>query len=228
MATIPTSVLLAGGVLGPIVFVAVFTVLGAMTPGYDPMRQFVSLLSLSDLGWVQTASFLASGLLIVGAAAGLRRVLRAGTGSRWAPVAVGLAGLGLLIAGIFPTDPVQGYPPGTPLEMPSAASWHAGLHVFGALLFFAGLPLGAIVLARRFASNGERGWAVSSAASGLVMLVANAVTSAAPGTVGIVPDVAGLLQRVSIVSGLAWLALLSLRLLRELAEPGEADAPARF
>ena len=75
-----TRTLLIGGVVGPLLFVVVFTVLGAGRPGYDPMRQFVSLLMLSDGGWVQVASFLVTGVLILGSAVGLRRALTPGPG----------------------------------------------------------------------------------------------------------------------------------------------------
>ena len=209
-----TRALLAGGVVGPVLFVLVFTVLGAISPGYDPMRQFVSLLSLSDWGWLQVASFLLTGLLVVASAVGLRRVLNNGIGCRLAPIGVGLAGLGLIVAGIFSTDPLQGYPPGTPLGLPLTASWHAVLHLLGALLFFGGLPFASIVLARRFRSGGELGWAIYSLVSGIGMFLFNVVTSASPGTVGTFPEVAGLFQRISIVLGLGWLAMVSLRWLR--------------
>ncbi len=220
-----TRALLAGGIVGPVVFVAVFSILGAARPGYDPMRMFVSLLSLSDGGSAQVASFLACGLLIIAAALGVRRVVPSGIGSRWAVLAVGLAGLGFVLAGIFPTDPVQGYPPGTPLEMPSTASWHAVGHLGGALLFFTGLPIAAIILARRFAAAGDIGWAAYSLASGVGVVLFNAITTASPGSVGMVPDVAGLLQRISIILGLGWLAILSARLIRQVPHASEAGGP---
>jgi hypothetical protein len=59
------------------------------------------------------------------------------------------------------------------------------------------------------------------------MFVINASTGASPGTAGMFPDVAGLLQRIAIVLGLAWLALVSLQFIRELTvklESGEAEA----
>ena len=65
MGRIPTTLLLAGGVAGPILFTLAFIVLGAIRPGYAPMRQFVSLLSLSDDGWTMTLTFLASGCLVI-------------------------------------------------------------------------------------------------------------------------------------------------------------------
>jgi hypothetical protein len=214
MGRIPTRVLLAGGVAGPILFIGAFTVLGATRRDYDPMRQFVSLLSLSDDGWPMTLTFLASGILVIAAAIGMRRVLHFGPGCRWIPVLVGLTGAGLVVAGLFPADPIQGYPPGAPLVMPASASAHAVIHLLGALLIFVLLPAAGLVAARRFAVDDRPAWAAYSAASAIVMLVANAVTSASPGSPGMFPDVAGLLQRVSLVAGFIWLAAFSRSLLR--------------
>lgn len=88
------------------------------------------------------------------------------------------------------------------------------------------MPFGSIVLARRFAAVGAVGWAIYSAVSGIGMFLINAATGASPGTAGMFPDVAGLLQRISIVLGLAWLALLFLDLRRELTVATEAaEAP---
>jgi hypothetical protein len=70
-----TRALLTGGIVGPALFVVVFVVAGATRADYDPMRQFVSLLMLSDGGWVLVVSFVITGLLILGAAVGFRRVL---------------------------------------------------------------------------------------------------------------------------------------------------------
>jgi hypothetical protein len=217
-----TRALLTGGIVGPALFVVVFVVAGATRADYDPMRQFVSLLMLSDGGWVLIVSFVITGLLILGAAVGFRRVLWPGIGARWAPIGIGLAGIGFIVAGIFPTDALQGYPSGTPPGFPLTASWHAALHVTGALLFFGGLPLAAIVLARRFAAAGEPALAGYSLVSGLGMFLFNIVTSGSPGSAGFVPDIAGLLQRISIVLGLAWLAVVSLRLRRDVAQETRA------
>jgi hypothetical membrane protein len=219
MARVPATLLLAGGVAGPILFTLAFTVLGAIRPGYAPMRQFVSLLSLSDDGWTMALTFLASGCLVIAGAVGIRRALRTGPGCRWIPRLTGLAGIGLVLAGIFPTDPLQGYPPGAATVMPSTASPHAAIHLFGALLIFLLLPIATFVAARRFVAEGQSAWAAYSVASGFVMLVANAVTSASPGTAGMFPDIAGLLQRVSLIAGFGWLAAFCQLLFRARPMP---------
>jgi hypothetical protein len=203
----------AAGVIGPILFVAGFTWLGATRAGYDPMRHFVSLLSLTEDGWPQTVSFIVSGLLLVAAAAGLRAALVDGPGCRVIPTAVAISGGALIVAGLVPTDPVQGYPPGTPLEMPVTASPAAIVHVTAALFLFAALALAALVGARRFQSRRRSIWAVYSLLTGIVVLAANAATTTAPGAISPVAAIAGLLQRVALIAGLGWIAAFSLRTL---------------
>ena len=107
--------LLAGGIIGPLLFILVFLIAGAARPGYDPMRQPVSSLSIGPRGWVQMGSFILTGALIFAFAVGLRRILRGPGGSFWGPALLMLVGLGLFGAGFFVTDPMNGYPPGTPL-----------------------------------------------------------------------------------------------------------------
>jgi hypothetical membrane protein len=204
-----TRWLLTGGVIGPVLFVAVFVAEGWTRAGYDPMRVFVSLLSLSDQGWQQVASFVVSGLLMLAGAVGLGRVLVDGPGCRWVPRLIGLAGVGLILAGIFVTDPAQGYPPGAPLGMPASPSWHGVVHQMASAFVFIGLPIAMLVLARRFRGEGSR-WALYcwvSAVGVLVFLFAGlAFTS-----------VAGLLQRVAILLALGWVAQVMWRFRREVS-----------
>ncbi len=209
------SALLAG-VIGPVIFVAVFLVGGATRNGYDPLRLAVSYLSLGDGGSIQVASFVVSGLLIIWFAVGLRRLLGdadAG-GATSVPVAVGTAGTGLAIAGLFPTVPAFGFPPGTPDGFPANPPTLAYLHLLGAILFFGGMAAACLAFARAARSHGSATWAAYSIVSAVVVVAMFAASSADPKGHPFVPDVAGLLQRLSIVAGLAWMVLLAVRLLR--------------
>jgi hypothetical membrane protein len=98
-----TRSLLACGVIGPPLFVLVFLIEGATRPGYNPWRNWVSELSLGELGLMQIANFVVFGLLALGFAIGLRQVLRIGRGSLWGPILVAAFGLCLILAGIFVT-----------------------------------------------------------------------------------------------------------------------------
>ena len=62
------------------------------------------------MGWVQIANFVGSGLLMLGFAVGLRRVLRSSRGGTWEPLLIGLYGCGLIVAGLFVPVPGMGLP----------------------------------------------------------------------------------------------------------------------
>jgi hypothetical membrane protein len=211
-ATRGSSWLLFGGLFGPVLFTLVYLIEGATRSGYDPWRQAISALSLSDQGWMQIANFLVSGLLILGFAAGLRQVWSRGRGATWGPLLLAVVGAGLIVAGVFVTDPGLGYPPGTPPGPAATTTLHGTIHfIGGAISVFAGLPAACLVLARRFAGDPAwRGWALYSVGTAVLMVgcfVAFAVTAAGSGP-------SGLFERLSLSLGLAWVTLLAIRLLR--------------
>jgi len=52
------------GILAPVIFVGVFTVEGGLRNGYDPMKMYISALSLGNRGWIQISNFIVLGLLL--------------------------------------------------------------------------------------------------------------------------------------------------------------------
>ncbi|KAA9373687.1 DUF998 domain-containing protein [Microbispora cellulosiformans] len=113
-AMIDRLLLTCGLVAGPL-FTAAYLTEGALRPHYRSLRHPVSSLAIGDRGWIQTVNFLVGGLLSLAFAVGL---WRAGP-SHWGASLVGGWAIGLLCAGIFRTDPVSGYPPGTPRPAPA-------------------------------------------------------------------------------------------------------------
>jgi hypothetical protein len=176
-----TRTLLACAVVAGPLYEVVFLVQAFTRPGFNLARHTGSLLSLGDLGWVQIANFVVTGLLLVAGAVGLRRALRGGQGGTWAPLLIGLFGASFVAAGVFTPDPMDGFPPGTPPGPPAGLSWHAGLHFLAGGVGFLALPAACLVLARRFAALGQRGWAAWSAATGVLVLVSFAAVGAAAG-----------------------------------------------
>jgi hypothetical protein len=214
-----TEFLLLCGVIGPPLFFAVLLIEGATRPGYSAWRVAGSYLALSNQGWEQIANFIVCGLLCIAFAVGLRRIWRTGRASVWGPLLVGLFGLGLLIAGVFVTDPGWGYPPGAPMNG-SEQTWHGWVHGINALvLFYVVLPAACFVLAWRFAADPQnRRWATYSWMSGaLILLISLPLdTFVVPiAEYAGFPVVDGLIQRVEIFIGWVWLALTALRLLRQ-------------
>src|SRR5262249_28980324 len=111
------ALLTSAAAVGP-VFIIAFVVQGALRPDYHPLRHSVSSLAVgSRYGWIQTANFIVAGLLALAFAAGVRRALSPGPGSRWGAILIALWAMGLVGAGVFTTGPEAGYPPGTPVRV---------------------------------------------------------------------------------------------------------------
>jgi hypothetical membrane protein len=211
--SVKTKMLLACGVIAGPLYVVAFLVEGATRAHYDPLRHPVSSLAFGDSGWTQRANFLVTGLLTLALAIGLRRALRPLGGPTWGPLLVGACAVGLLGAGVFVADPINGYPPGTPDER-LIYSTHGVLHDLFSALVFLGLPVACFVLSRWFAARGKRGWTTYSAVTGVVLVSAFILSSAGFGQTEGLVDVAGLFQRVTLILGFGWLTLLAVRFLR--------------
>jgi hypothetical protein len=222
---VSTRTLLLAGIAGPVLFVAVMLIDGATRPGYDPFRQYVSLLSLGDGGWVETMNFVVSGLLIAAFGVGLRRMTDSGAG-RWMAVLVVVAGLAFVWSGLFSTDPEQGYPAGAPPGLPPSQSLPATLHYLGSVVGFVSLAIACALSARRGTGSGapaSTGWAVYSLIGGAIVLGGWLAGFFIIGAWGVAPA-AGLLQRITIVAGMQWLFVTALSELRRTSGPMTAGS----
>lgn len=215
--------LVCGAIAGPL-FTILWFVQGLSRVNYDPMRHPISLLSIGEFGWIQVTSFVMTGSLILAFWVELRRMLRQPSGSVWGPRLIGLLGIGLIGAGLFVTDPLNGYPPGTPL-IPTERTTHGILHDLFGIPFFLGLPIACLVFARFFTRQGERSWAWYSRLSGIGMFVVFFVARLG-GRIGSEELIAlfGLLQRITVTIGFAWLSLLAVYMLNA---PSETAATGR-
>ncbi|WP_245718721.1 DUF998 domain-containing protein [Micromonospora rhizosphaerae] len=119
---VSTRTLLAAGIAtGPVFGVAAAGQV-LLRDGYDLSRQPLSLLALGELGWIQIANFVLSGLLALAGAAGLRRALRGTAAGTWGPALVAAFGTGLIVAGVLRADPSMGWPAGAPEGSPETLS----------------------------------------------------------------------------------------------------------
>ena len=162
-----TKSLLTAGVIAGILFILVPLIEMFIRPGFDIKRHAISMLSLGNLGWIQIITFVVTGLLTISCAVGMRRVLHPGPSGTWGPLLIGAYGFGMIVAGIFSTDPSFGFPPGTPDGMPASMSWHAILHSIAFFLAFTSLPIACFVFVRHFASKKQNGWVAYSIATGI-------------------------------------------------------------
>jgi Protein of unknown function (DUF998) len=166
-----TTRLLASGVVAGPLFLAAWLIQAFTRDGFDPTRHPLSLLSLGELGWIQIANFVVTGLLYVACAIGMWRMLHPGRSGTWGPLLVGGLGIGLILAGSFTTDPGAGFPPGAPAGAPEQLSWHGVLHEVGFVVAVVSWTAACFVLVRRFVALKQRGWVAACVATPLLVLV---------------------------------------------------------
>jgi hypothetical protein len=217
-----TRGLLSCGLAAGPVFVTAFIIQGAIREGYRPSRHPVSSLALGPRGWAQAANFAVTGTLVLAGAAGLWRARDPASpagpalGARAGPALIGAAGAGIIGAAVFATDPVSGYPPGTPDAL--VAPTRVGMvHNLAAVPVFAGLPAAAFTCAWQSARTRQWRFAGYSAATATTMLATTVLAGAGFSQSPRWVDRAGLFQRASIVAGFGWLTALSARALKRVS-----------
>jgi hypothetical protein len=203
-----TKSLLGYGVLAGPVYVVIAVAQMIIRPGFDPARDDVSLLANGELGWIQIANFLVVGLMVLAAAAGMRRRLRGRRAGVWGPRLLGGYGVGLTAAGAFTADPAFGFPPGSPTG-PTAVSWHGLAHLGAGALGFCSLIAACFVFARRFAALGRRDWAAYSMVTGVLFFAGFCGIATGSGAV-----VATLTFTGAVLLAWCWLTMLSVHLYR--------------
>jgi hypothetical membrane protein len=203
-AKLANGLLRCGIIAGPL-YVGLGLIQMAIRPGFDITRHSLSLMSNGNLGWIQILNFLVTGLLLILGAVGVRQVLQSGPGSKWAPLMLGLYGLGLVGASIFSADPALGFPPGTPLEG-NPISWHGMLHLIAGTIGFSGFIAVCFIFARRFQRLQQPGWAWYSLITGILFLVS--FVGIASGSKGPVSA----FFAIAVVLGFTWISVLLSRL----------------
>jgi hypothetical protein len=164
-----TPLLAAGVAVGPL-FMVLVTVQALARPGFDLTRHPASLLSLGESGWIQVANFIASGLLVVAFASGVRRALHLGRASTWGPVLLAAHGVGLNVPGSSRLIPRSGFA-GHCRWLARQRQFERGTAGVGFVLAFVSVTLASLVFARLDIAHGQRGWAAYAVASAVVALV---------------------------------------------------------
>lgn len=229
-----TRLLLACGIAVPVLFIGVILAEGVLRPDYASMHRFGSELSLGERGWVMITNFVVTGLLVLGFAAGLRRVLAGRPGATAAPVLAALFGVCLIVGGVFVTDPKPGNPEG--MAVPDEPTVHGIIHDANPLPFYLTLTALMVVMARRFASEpGGQPWMWCSVVAAVAVPVTFVLAAGSYDMDSGTGSHHGLWQRINFVVGLGWIAAVAARYLRLLrrdypavAPPGRPAGPQRY
>ena len=197
------------GVLAGPFYVLASVIQGLLTPGFNFARDSWSVLSLGGAGWVHIVVFILTGLFVVAAAVAFSRHLAPGEGHR-AWVFLGIYGLLLIVAGISLPDATG-----------ASFTLHGTLHLAAGGLGFIGFSVATFVVARRFFRTSARGWAWSTLAAGILLLVGFIGLASGKPTACTV-----LLFTVTVILSWTWLLLVSLKFYKEADVIGRRDAAA--
>jgi hypothetical protein len=216
-AAVTRSLLGYGVIAGPFYLIVSLTQV-LVRDGFDLARHSLSALANGTGGWAQTANFIVTGLMVIAAAVGFARVL--GAASRATPWFLGGFGASMILAAIFPADPVDGFPIGTPLGFPTEISTPGLLHFVAGATGFVSLAVSCLLAARAMSRRGSTSLALLSFLAGVSILAGFfggfALSDVLPGTAGI---------WFAVLVGWAWLAALSRHLYRVSPGP-HCVAPA--
>ena len=217
-AAVTRSLLGYGVLVGPL-YLAVGLIQAFVREGFDLARHPLSLLANGPGGWVQTANFVVSGLMVVAAAVGFRRVL--GPKALAASGFLGAFGVSMIAAAVFRADPVDGFPLGTPVGPPTSISTIGLVHFIAGTLGFISLAVSCFFVARAMSRRNTPSMAHLSLASGLAVVLGFfggfLIPGIPVGTLGI---------WFAVVAGWAWLAVMSVHLYHAAPAPNCA-APSR-
>jgi hypothetical membrane protein len=209
MSTRRLRLLILAGVAAPIVAWALSFVVIAAWPGYDPIRQSISLLADAPLGWLQTVAFAISGVLGLAWAFGLSAVL--GWTARDRLLVLTLLLLQAVIAfgfAILPTNPE-----GTALTTVSE------LHLADFYAYALTMPLTLLILG--LVMDRDPRWAGAAARWTLLAALLGVISIAlVPATVdGPLTPWLGLLERLFVAIPSIWQVGVGIRALRLSAGP---------
>lgn len=194
------GILALAGMTGPLVLILADLIAAFSEPGYNPVRDSISILALTSMGWVQTIGFLVIGLLVEIFIAGLFFNMRGRLGFG---LSLGLLtgfGFGLLLMGAFPMDPIG-----------VQKTVHGTIHLVAAVgsfwIFFVSVLLLLPSLKHDPYWNDIFPYTVAAASLALILGIGQFWVSAAMTWFG-------LYERIIVANAVIWVEVMAFRLLQ--------------
>ncbi|MFQ6089751.1 MAG: DUF998 domain-containing protein [Candidatus Methanofastidiosia archaeon] len=189
------------GIVGPIIYAIVLTVLGMMWPGYNPISQFMSELGAVDAPHgiiMNTFGFSLLGIFIILFGFSLYRGISKHIIATICAILIIIAGIFMFAVGFFPCDPGCN-------NVTLIGKGHIITSTIPAIV----MPLAILIIAYplRKDSNWQSYWWLLSLMLGIVAVILSPLTM-----FPIFAPVGGLVQRLGMGVPLFWMFLMSIKL----------------
>jgi uncharacterized membrane protein len=182
-----------------VLFLVIIVSLHVLRPDKNMLSCYLSEYAVGDYGWLMTTAFYA---LASAAAMLLRGLLLNTKSSKTSNITLSIFCVGILLAGIFPTD-IPGVPPPT---------LHGLIHALAALIALICLAISMISWSIAFKKNENwKSLAKPAMLFGVISLILFIIHLVSP-----IP-LRGLTQRILLVWDISWLLLVSWKLYRDAA-----------
>lgn len=207
---------------GPIMVILAIIALHALKPEFHPSWRFVSEYAIGPGGWIMQLAFVAWAASCVALALLVQGTVRDRRGRIGVGVLMAVGGA-LVVAGLFPSDPVT--------ASPSEGTTAGMMHALASMIGIPGLPLAAVLITSSLGRGAHdaasptaivRGTAHAAWLSLLAMVLY--LAWAVPRAGGFTADVwAGWMNRLVVAAYLAWQLSLARHLARHLTRRARRD-----
>ena len=192
------SLLALAGIIAPIVLITANLIASFSVSGYSFIYDSISSLAWTPMGWLQTISFLAAGLLIEVFIVGLLFSIRRARGFCLGIGLLVFFGFGLLIIGAFREDPTV-----------SAHTVQGIIHTITAATVFTIFPIASLLIA--FSLMKDPYWKGlflhTVFVTGLALVLVLILLFSKPSWLG-------LYERILVANAVIWVEIMAIRLLR--------------
>jgi hypothetical membrane protein len=191
--------LILAGIVGPVLFFSVLTVLGLMWEGYNPVTTGMSEIGAVDSPYKDVMNFLGFSLLgvaIVSFSIGFNKYFGGNLQLNIACILILLGGIFMVLVGFFPCDPQC-------VDVTLIGKLHSATSTVPAIL----IPLASMISAYPISKKWGNKWGYISFCLGILSLASGPVM-----LLELFDQYTGLVQRMGLGFSLLWIFLISTRI----------------
>ncbi|MEA4956461.1 hypothetical protein SDC9_17820 [bioreactor metagenome] len=202
------------GAIAACIFTLSWIIQEIFKDSYNPLSMSISSLAVGSLGWIQSITFILTGLLLILFAYGIFNLnkIECQTISKWSYYILIICGISLIGAGFFTTGYINGY---SEFNMSTNQLLNSILNQIFLTIFFFGIPIACFIFGNYFTYKRNLVWLIYSFLSGIIILIIFFVTNLGFSNFMGVENYAGLLEKITFTISFFWVFMISLYFLRQ-------------